>query len=429
MSELPSGWTSTSFGEITTPRGEKAAPSTLGDAPFVGMDHIEAQTSRLLATQPVSELKSAVSVFKTGDILYGRLRPYLNKVHEAEFDGAASAEFIVIPPSPAIEQRYLAYRMRSPDFVSLANQRSTGDRPRVTFESLSDFTIALPPLPEQRRIVAKIDNLSARSGRARDHLDHIHWLVERYKQAVLDSVFVSLPSHVPLQHQVIAERGIPYGIVQTGEPFDGGIPTVRCGDIKGFGVNREGLKLVDPNIEAEYRRTRLQGGEVLLAIRGSVGETCVVPPELIGCNISREVAMIPVREGVEPDFIMYFLASSTAKRFILGNVKGVAQQGINLRDLKELPAPSCSLAKQKEVVQRIRSAFAWIDRLASEARRARKLLAHLDQAILAKAFRGELVSQDCNDEPASALLKRIRIERATAAPAKGDKKRDTKPVG
>lgn len=261
--------------------------------------------------------------------------------------------------------------------------------------------------------MAKIDSLSAKSGRARDQLDHVPRLVEKYKQAVLDAGFSKFSNHKRLIDLVVAERGIPYGVVQTGKPVIGGVPTVRCGDIKHFWIDRSELKEVDPVIEGAYRRTRLQGGEVLIAIRGSVGEPCVVPPELQGCNISREVAMIPVRRDVDPHFVMFYLASSGAKSFILGNVKGVAQQGINLGDLRELPTPFPDIAIQKKVVRGIENAFRWIDRLASDATNARKLVDHLDQAVLAKAFRGELVPQDPNDEPASVLLERIRAERAT----------------
>jgi type I restriction enzyme S subunit len=74
-----------------------------------------------------------------------------------------------------------------------------------------------------------------------------------------------------------------------------------------------------------------------------------------------------------------------------------------------IPLPS--LDEQREIIRRIVIAFAWIDRLASETTSARKLIDHLDQAILVKAFRGELVPQDPNDEPASVLLERIRAER------------------
>lgn len=189
MSELPKGWALTTLGDIVSPRGEKALPVELGDARFIGMDHIEAHTSRLLDTQPVSGFKSAVTLFKKGDILYGRLRPYLNKVYEADFDGAASAEFIVLPESPVVERRFLALSIRDSNFVDFASQRSTGDRPRVKFESISDYPIPLPPLPEQRRIVAKLDSLFERTRRAREELSHISRLIENYRKAILTAAF------------------------------------------------------------------------------------------------------------------------------------------------------------------------------------------------------------------------------------------------
>jgi type I restriction enzyme S subunit len=75
--------------------------------------------------------------------------------------------------------------------------------------------------------------------------------------------------------------------------------------------------------------------------------------------------MIPLREELNPHFVMYYLASTQAKQFIFRNVKGVAQQGINLRDLRELPTPSPSPVEQEKAVCRIEAAFAWVDKIAN----------------------------------------------------------------
>lgn len=294
----------------------------------------------------------------------------------------------------------------------------------LSAKRMSELEIPLPPLPEQQRVVRKLDTLSARSTAARTHLTAIEKLIERYRQAVIDAAFSNLELTVPLLELVDQETGIPYGIVQTGEPFERGIPTVRAGDIKGFRLLEGGLKQVDPTIAAQYGRTTLKGGEVLIAIRGSVGETCVVPASMRGNNISREVALVPVAEDVDAAFIMYFLRCVQAAQYIKANIKGVAQTGINLRDLKNLPCPDLTQVEQREIVRRIETAFAKIDRLAAEAAKALKLLGHLDQRILAKAFAGELVPQDPTDEPAETLLTRIRAARSSASkPKRGRKKR------
>ncbi|MBD8469573.1 restriction endonuclease subunit S [Sphingomonas sp. CFBP 8765] len=413
----------TALGEIVTLRGDKVDPASVPEKSFIGLEDIEPHTSAILRVGQASEVKSSVACFEAGDVLYSRLRPYLNKVARPDFPGVASAEILALKPSDAAEAEFVRRNIMTRRFLDFTAMLDKGDRPRVSYDEIAAFQLSLPPLPEQRRIVAKIDSLTGKSRRARDHLDHIPRLVERYKQAVLNLAFSHLAERTRLLDMVASERGIPYGIVQTGTPYKGGIPTVRCGDIKDFRVGLDQLKRVDPEIEQGYQRTRLNGGEVLIAIRGSVGETCVAPAQFAGCNISREVAMIPPKSDISPKFIMYFLATSEAKRFILGNTKGVAQQGINLRDLKELPTPDCSLNEQIAVAERIEAAFTWIDRLAADSNIARRLIDHLDQSVLAKAFKGEIVPQDPSDEPAAALIERIRAERAAAPKAKRGRKK------
>ncbi len=216
-------------------------------------------------------------------------------------------------------------------------------------------------------------------------------------------------------------RGIPYGIVLTGDDTDGGVPTVRCGDIKSFAINLESLKRVKSDVAAQFERTKLQGGEVLIAIRGTVGATAVVNADMAGMNISREVAMIPLLTGVLPHFVMYQLAGPAMQGLVGKHVKGVAQAGINLADLRGLPIPVPSHSEQEALVTSISKALYHVGDTNSAASELVDRVANLDSAILAKAFRGELVPQGPNDEPASSLLERIRAEResgVTTTPTK-----------
>jgi type I restriction enzyme, S subunit len=146
-------------------------------------------------------------------------------------------------------------------------------RLKLTQGGLQQAIVPVPPLAEQQRIEVNTESLSAKSRRARDHIDHIPKLITTYKQAILDTVFQRFENRQELVRLVDPDRGIPYGIIQTGKPTPGGIPTVRGGDIKAFHVSRSQLKTVDAVIEEEYRRTRLQGGGGLDRYSGKRGRT------------------------------------------------------------------------------------------------------------------------------------------------------------
>jgi type I restriction enzyme S subunit len=158
-------------------------------------------------------------------------------------------------------------------------------------------------------------------------------------------------------------------------------------------------------------------------VRGTLGGVAVVPPFMSGWNVSREVAVAPVdADLVLPQYVAYWIAATSSQQWLTGVEKGVAYTGINIEDLRKLPLDYPERDQQQEIVRRIETALTWIDRLASEATSARHLIDRLDQAVLAKAFRGELVPQNPTDEPASVLLERIRGERgATPKPKRGRK--------
>ena len=157
--ELPQGWLKAKLSDVIQPRGEKISPVGCDHMQFLGMDHIEAQTTKIIGSVPASSMKSSAARFYSGDVLYGRLRPYLNKVAQPNFDGLASAEFIVFPDTALVHSKFLKFRLNAADFVSFASHLNEGDRPRVSFEQIGDFEISAPPPQEQHRIVAKIEEL------------------------------------------------------------------------------------------------------------------------------------------------------------------------------------------------------------------------------------------------------------------------------
>jgi type I restriction enzyme S subunit len=167
----------------------------------------------------------------------------------------------------------------------------------------------------------------------------------------------------------------------------------------------------------------IETGDVLITRAGPrsrVAIACVVRhtrSRLMLCDKAYRLRVKP--SAADATFLAYMLNAPQSLQVLERMKTGISDSGLNLTQSKflDLPVPKLTLVEQKEVVRRIGTAFAEIDRLSSETTSARKLIDHLDQAILAKAFRGELVPQDPNDEPASVLLGRIRAERA-AVPTK-----------
>jgi type I restriction enzyme, S subunit len=150
--ELPKGWVRTTLGDVTAPARISIQPNKSTTLPYIGMEHIESETMRLIGTSPASELKSNAVRFFPGDVLYGRLRPYLNKVFRPDFEGLCSSEFMVFRESSNLNSRYLQYFLNSWSFKEFASHLVEGDRPRVDWGQLNVFDFLLPPLPEQLRM-------------------------------------------------------------------------------------------------------------------------------------------------------------------------------------------------------------------------------------------------------------------------------------
>ena len=322
--------------------------------------------------------------------------------------------------------QFLMYRLACRStFEQLEATVHGATRPRISLSQLKATEFGLPPLPEQRRIVAKIDSLSAKSKRARDHLDHIPRLVEKYKQAILAAAFRGeLTREWRSAHGAngvrwseccladIAEGGTG-STPKRGEPryYEGGnIPWVTSGAVNASLI-LEAEEFITEVALSETNCKIFPSGTLLMAMYGE-GQTRG-RVAVLGIDAATNQALAAIRVRPESnavlDFVFWYLRGNYLE--LRQKAAGGVQPNLNLGIIKTLRLPVPSDREQREIVRRIENAFAWIDRLATEAKSARKLIEHLDQAVLAKAFRGELVPQDPNDEPASVLQERIIAER------------------
>ena len=159
--------------------------------PYVGLEDIESQTARFIGSVEPQVVKSSTFKFSTQHVLYGRLRPYLNKVLAPEFAGHCSTEIFPIKPGPALSREYLLYWFLSEATVERINGTCTGARmPRADMNEVLDFYFPLPPLPEQQRIVTLLDEAFDGIATARAHAEKNLQNARAIFESHLQSVFM-----------------------------------------------------------------------------------------------------------------------------------------------------------------------------------------------------------------------------------------------
>jgi type I restriction enzyme S subunit len=135
-----------------------------------------------------------------------------------------------------------------------------------------------------------------------------------------------------------------------GYGYPDGIPVVKVKDIFDGVVDTSDLLLTSPQIDNEYRRSRLRSGDLLFTIRGTVGRTAFVPPELEGANITQDTARVAVTRA-HPQFVAYYLAMPRPQAFVDTHTLGLAVRGINLGELRRVPLALPPLSEQHRIAE------------------------------------------------------------------------------
>jgi len=442
MSELPLGWTATTIGTLCDlVNGKAFKPSDWSDTglPIVRIQNLNRPDAKFNHYAGHVEARFLI---EEGDLLFAWSGTPGTSFGAHIWDGPKAVLnqhiFNVRFDTETLDRAFFRYAINQTLDEQIAKAHGGVGLRHVTKGKFEETAIALPPLPEQRRIVAKIDSLTGKSRRARDHLDHIPRLVEKYKQAVLAAAFRG-----DLTREWRAERGVTalyqtaliadvitdirYGTAKKCDYDAGATPVLRIPNVQRGEITLDDLKSADFET-SELRKLQLREGD-LLVIRsngslGLVGRCAVVNAAAAGLLFAGYLIRLRLdTQLVLPRFAHLWLQSTPIRSVIEGLAKSTSGvNNINSTQIERLPIKLPRPDEQAEIVRRINAAFIRIDRLASEATSARKLIDRLDQAVLAKAFRGELVPQDPDDEPASVLLDRIRATRGAAPKAKRRRK-------
>lgn len=455
QNRFPDSWKEVKLGDITD--YGKTQKCELYDVPsdtwVLELEDIEKDSSRILKRLDSTErpFKSTKNKFSAGDVLYGKLRPYLNKVVIADNTGVCSTEIIPLSVEPHSDNRFLFYWLKSRTFLDFVNSVSYGvNMPRLGTKDGLRAPFILAPLAEQKVIADKLDTLlgqvettkarleripeilktfrqsvlaAAVSGklteewRAERELEHISLLVEKVHLKKEGKLKVRVKKgwdekinlyNLPASWDWVSNYKLaldqssaicagPFGTIFKAKDFrDAGIPIIFLRHVKETGFNQNKPNFMDVTVwEEQHQDYSVFGGELLVTKLGDPpGESCIYPSDIGTAMVTPDVLKMSVDNDVaDTNYLMHFFNSPIAKKMVGDLAFGATRLRIDIAMFKNFPIPLPSREEQTEIVHRIEKLFATADIVEANANAALERVSNLTQSILAKAFRGELTAE------------------------------------
>jgi type I restriction enzyme, S subunit len=331
--------------------------------------------------------------------------------------------------SSTADQEYILHFLNNFNYTGYV---SGSTRLKLTQASMRAIPVLLPPLNEQRRIADRLDHLLTRIDKTKAHLDRIPPLLKRFRQSVLAAATSGKLTEdwrnintkwtsAQIKDLCLIIFDGPFGSnLKSDDYTNSGTRVIRLENLGHLKFIGERATYISPDKYEDLRRHTLQKNDIIFS--SFVDEemrTCLFPDiEEISINKADCFCIRVNSEICNPEFLVLRLACHTTFLDIQNLVHGVTRPRINLKQLRQLLFDIPPLEEQAEIVRRVETLFAKADRIETQYKKARQEVDRLTPALLAKAFRGELVPQDAKDEPASVLLERINGEK------KGREKRE-----
>lgn len=429
--ELPNGWINTELSIIAEiSMGQSPDSSTYNDVkkglPFF---QGKAEFSKLYpiarkwCTQPIK-------IAKQGDILLS-IRAPVGPTNLAPEDVCIGRGLAAIRPFSEVNTGFILYHFRAIE-PWMAEQGTGSTFKAVSGGFLKDISFSFPPLAEQKEIAARLDDLLAQVDTLKTRLDSISNILKRFRQSVLAAAVsgkLTEEWRCAEQFGELTKLGkialdIRYGTSKKCNHGSGSTPVLRIPNITSGSLDLKNLKFADFELSELENLKLIEGDLLLIRSNGSVdlvGKTALVTEKDVHCLFAGYLIRIRLDQTKAfPKYIVLCLQSPVVRQVI--EIQARSTSGVNNINSKEIAAlelPLPPLEEQKEIVRRVEELFAFADQVEQQVKAAQQRVNHLTQAILAKAFRGELTAQWREQNPdlisgensAAALLARIKAEK------------------
>lgn len=445
LDNLPVEWISLNLGKVVEyGKTAKVEPSQIKDETWVlELEDIEKDSSKILNQISFAERKSksTKNSFDSGDVLYGKLRPYLNKVVMAPKDGVCTTEIIPLNGNGHVLNKFLFYWIKGNVFQNYVQAVSYGvNMPRLGTNDGLKAPFILVPIAEQLEIVRQLDVMLAQVEQIKARLDAIPALLKKFRQSVLaDAVSGDLLKNTNLIFNKLALKKLTTKIGSGATPKGGnsayqevGIPLVRSLNIHTNYIKYKDLAFINQEQADKLKNVEIFKDDVLLNITGaSIGRVNITPKEFIGGRVNQHVAIIRCDQTkLLPQYLHIYLASPNLQKWIEGENYGATRQALTKGMLDSLVVEFPSIEDQIKIISKVNELFNFSNTIEQTAQSAQKRVNLLTQSILAKAFSGELTAEwrEQHQElitginSAESLLAKIQAGREVSKPVKKVKK-------
>ena len=447
MSELPDGWTWTTLEEVgvLNPRIDKKSIDDDLEVTFLPMKSVEELSGKtdLSETKRFSELKrKSYTPFRDGDILFAKVTPCMENGKIAiardlkNGIGFGSTEFHVIRLSEEQSRQFFCFYFLQQKFRQEAKRAMTSavGLLRVPTDYMRRVLLPLPSLPEQHRIVAKIEELFTKLDAGINALRRVQAQLKRYRQSVLKAAFEGkLTESWRAEHQdeiastaprasdlpdgwnwvtvdKIAQR-IHYGYTESATEDATGPKFLRITDIQNNSVNWDSVPYCRID-EVKQERYLLKENDLVFARTGAtVGKSFLIQGSIPDAVFASYLIRIVLEEQIYAKFVYTFFQSQSYWVQIHQGKLGSGQPNVNAKILSQITLPLPPFPEQQSIVSEVERRLSVADEVEKTVTTELKRAEQLRQSILKKAFSGKLVPQDPNDEPASVLLERIKADK------------------
>jgi type I restriction enzyme S subunit len=377
--------------------------------PYLGLEHIESWTGRKIDGE-ISNSEGLASSFSVGDILFGKLRPYLAKVHLAERDGLISSEALVIRSKDDLHAEFLKYYMLSRDFINIVDSSTYGSKmPRASWDFIGNLPVLLPELDEQKNIArfldfktAQIDALIAKKKTL------LEKLVEKRIAFISNAVTKGLDSLVEMKESGAAWLGkipkhwdakrlkfvvsepLKYGANEAAELTDSELPRyIRITDVNDDGSLREDtFRSLPEDIAFDYL---LSDGDILLARSGAtVGKSFIYKPSWGVAAYAGYLIRARMSEVMNADFAYLFFQSSCYWQWLSSVFIQATIQNVSAEKYANLVVPVPPVKEQLAIVSELLAQLKKIDVQRQYASLAVERLFEYRSSLITHAVTGKI---------------------------------------